>query len=41
MAVAENVGYRQINSLWRIIGWFEFLKGTHGWGEMKRKGVGG
>lgn len=41
MAVAENLGYRQINSFWRIVGWFEFLKGTHGWGEMKRKGMSG
>jgi len=38
-AVAENIGYRQINSFWRlagIIGWLFGKKAS--WGEMKRVG---
>jgi cellulose synthase/poly-beta-1,6-N-acetylglucosamine synthase-like glycosyltransferase len=37
-AVAENFGYRQINNLWRIRGWWEYLRGSQSWGEMTRKG---
>lgn len=41
-AVEENVGYRQLNSLWRVAGLFEALRGTrHDWGEMTRKGFDG
>jgi cellulose synthase/poly-beta-1,6-N-acetylglucosamine synthase-like glycosyltransferase len=38
-AVIENFGYRQISNVWRLIGWFQFLGGMKGWGEMKRKGL--
>lgn len=38
VAVVENFGYRQINNIWRIIGWWEFLRKKEGWGEMTRKG---
>jgi cellulose synthase/poly-beta-1,6-N-acetylglucosamine synthase-like glycosyltransferase len=39
--VVENVGYRQLNSWWRLVGIWKWLRGGHGvWGEMKRKGVG-
>ena len=35
----ENLGYRQINSLWRLIGLFRWLLRSRAhWGEMKRKG---
>jgi len=38
-AVLENFGFRQINSVWRLLGLFSWLFGKkHGWGEMKRKG---
>jgi len=37
-AVAENFGYRQINNLWRIEGWWRYLRGTKGWGAMPRVG---
>jgi hypothetical protein len=38
-SVAENFGYRQINSWWRVLGFWQFLRGKRGgWGEMKRKG---
>ena len=36
--VAENFGYRQLNSVWRLIGLLRWLRGGKGkWGEMKRK----
>ena len=38
IAVIENFGYRQLNSIWRIRGLWEFLTGNHSWGEMRRKG---
>ncbi|WP_338847568.1 glycosyltransferase family 2 protein [Massilia sp. W12] len=38
-ALLENLGYRQINSWWRIIGLWRWLTQRHGqWGEMRRKG---
>ncbi len=40
-AVAENLGYRQINLLWRIEGIWHHLRGRKGWGEMTRTGFGG
>ena len=37
----ENLGYRQLNSWWRLVGTWKWLRGGHGaWGDMKRKGVG-
>jgi cellulose synthase/poly-beta-1,6-N-acetylglucosamine synthase-like glycosyltransferase len=39
--VLENLGYRQLNSWWRLVGIWKWLRGGHGvWGDMKRKGVG-
>lgn len=38
IAVLENFGYRQINNLWRIQGWWQFLRGKREWGRMQRKG---
>ncbi len=37
-AVLENFGYRQLNNLWRIGGWWQFIRKAEGWGEMTRKG---
>ncbi len=37
IAVAENFGYRQLNNVWRVIGWYEFLRKKRSWGEMARK----
>jgi hypothetical protein len=37
-AFGENFGYRQLNSLWRIEGIWQFFRGRRGWGEMTRKG---
>ena len=37
-AVAENFGYRQLCSLWRLRGTWQFLTKQHGWGAMSRRG---
>jgi cellulose synthase/poly-beta-1,6-N-acetylglucosamine synthase-like glycosyltransferase len=39
VAVLENLGYRQINNVWRMIGWWQFICGNKAWGEMKRRGL--
>lgn len=36
--LVENFGYRQLNNLWRIQGWWEFLRRKKGWGKMVRRG---
>lgn len=38
VAIIENFGYRQINNIWRIIGWWEFVRKKKSWGVMTRKG---
>ena len=38
VAILENFGYRQLNNLWRIQGWWQFLRGRRDWGAMQRKG---
>lgn len=38
VAIIENFGYRQLNNVWRVIGWWEFLRKNKSWGEMTRKG---
>lgn len=38
-AVLENFGYRQLNSWWRLRGFWQFIRGRrHNWGAMKRVG---
>nr|WP_255768799.1 glycosyltransferase family 2 protein [Maritalea mediterranea] len=39
VALIENFGYRQLNSWWRIVGWWQFLRKVEGWGEMPRLGT--
>lgn len=38
VAIVENFGYRQLNSLWRLRGWWQFVRKKQGWGTMVRKG---
>jgi cellulose synthase/poly-beta-1,6-N-acetylglucosamine synthase-like glycosyltransferase len=39
-SILENFGYRQINSLWRLIGLLQWATGRKGhWGKMKRVGT--
>ena len=37
VAILENCGYRQLNSLWACVGTVQALTGKSGWGAMKRK----
>lgn len=38
VAVLENFGYRQLNTVFRVMGLWQYLRGTTGWGRMKRVG---
>ena len=39
MAVLENFGYRQLNTLWRCRGMYQwFARRKHSWGAMRRSG---
>lgn len=38
VAVVENFGYRQLSNLWRMRGWWQFLRKQQSWGAMTRTG---
>jgi hypothetical protein len=38
VAIAENFGYRQLSNVWRVRGFWQFLRKQQGWGQMTRKG---
>lgn len=38
IAIIENFGYRQLNNIWRVVGWYDFMRKKKSWGEMTRKG---
>jgi cellulose synthase/poly-beta-1,6-N-acetylglucosamine synthase-like glycosyltransferase len=38
VAILENFGYRQISNLWRVQGFWQYLRGKQGWGTMTRVG---
>ena len=40
IAVVDNFGYRQLSNLWRLQGWWQFLRKQQSWGTMTRKGFG-
>jgi cellulose synthase/poly-beta-1,6-N-acetylglucosamine synthase-like glycosyltransferase len=39
-AVLENVGYRQLNDVWRVVGLWDLARGKQGWGAQRRRGLG-
>lgn len=41
ISVVENLGYRQLSNVWRLKGWWQFVRREQGWGAMTRKGFGG
>ena len=41
VAVIENFGYRQLSNVWRLQGWWQFVRKQQAWGAMTRKGFGG
>lgn len=38
IAVVENFGYRQLSNIWRLQGWWQFIRRQQSWGTMTRKG---
>ncbi len=38
VAIVENFGYRQLSNVWRVHGFWQFLRKQQGWGQMTRKG---
>ncbi len=41
VAVLENFGYRQINNLWRVQGYWQYFRADTSWGDMTRTGFSG
>jgi cellulose synthase/poly-beta-1,6-N-acetylglucosamine synthase-like glycosyltransferase len=39
-AIVENVGYRQLNDLWRLFAFVELARRKHTWGVQRRRGIG-
>ena len=39
-AVLDNLGYRQLNDVYRALGLIDFMRKKHSWGEMERRGIG-
>jgi hypothetical protein len=40
MALAENLGYRQLVTAWRVLGLVGVARRRREWGEMRRRGLG-
>ena len=40
IAVLENLGYRQINTWWRLMAFIDYFRGNLAWGQMERKAFG-
>jgi cellulose synthase/poly-beta-1,6-N-acetylglucosamine synthase-like glycosyltransferase len=40
VAVFENLGYRQLVTVWRALALFDLVRRRRGWGEMRRRGLG-
>jgi hypothetical protein len=37
-AVVENLGYRQLTNVWRLLAFVDLLRGNRSWGTQVRKG---
>jgi cellulose synthase/poly-beta-1,6-N-acetylglucosamine synthase-like glycosyltransferase len=38
--VLENLGYRQLNDMWRVMAFVDLARRKQGWGAQKRRGIG-
>ncbi len=38
--IFENLGYRQLNDLWRVLAFVDLGRRKQGWGAQKRRGIG-
>jgi cellulose synthase/poly-beta-1,6-N-acetylglucosamine synthase-like glycosyltransferase len=41
LAVVENLGYRQLTDVWRVIAFADLARREKGWGVQRRRGIGG
>jgi cellulose synthase/poly-beta-1,6-N-acetylglucosamine synthase-like glycosyltransferase len=39
-SILENLGYRQLNDVWRTMGLVDLARRRRGWGAQKRRGIG-
>jgi cellulose synthase/poly-beta-1,6-N-acetylglucosamine synthase-like glycosyltransferase len=39
-SVFENIGYRQLNDYWRLLGFVDLARRKRGWGAQQRRGIG-
>jgi hypothetical protein len=39
-SVLENLGYRQLNDLWRVLALIDLARRKQGWGAQRRRGIG-
>ncbi|MFL5929084.1 MAG: glycosyltransferase [Gaiellaceae bacterium] len=39
-SIVENLGYRQLNAVWRTMGLVDLARRRRGWGAQKRRGIG-
>jgi hypothetical protein len=39
-AIVENIGYRQLNDLWRMLAVVDLLRRRTSWGAQRRRGIG-
>jgi hypothetical protein len=40
LVLLENLGYHQLNDLWRMIAFVDLASRKQGWGAQKRRGIG-
>jgi hypothetical protein len=39
-AIVENLGYRQLNDVWRNLAFVDLARRRTGWGVQRRRGIG-
>jgi cellulose synthase/poly-beta-1,6-N-acetylglucosamine synthase-like glycosyltransferase len=39
-SVIENIGYRQLNDVWRLLGFVDLARRQRSWGAQQRRGIG-
>jgi hypothetical protein len=39
-SVLENLGYRQLDDLWRVLALVDLVRRRQGWGVQRRRGIG-
>jgi hypothetical protein len=39
-SLLENVGYRQLNDVWRLLAFVDLARRQRSWGAQRRRGIG-